>query len=180
MSAPALAAHPRTALPPVARLGFDAGWLLLTPTFLNLQRPVLLVDQIHIGPTTGLGLEPFGSRDPRSPLGACGIEVVVAGSGVSLWSAPVEPRGLLATHWFDTCNYGDACWGSSEVVLLVGDTYAVDTSWSALWSCLIGKAGIERSSSRSSCTPADGGSTESACSTGKPGHAAPNTHRWQP
>ena len=29
----------------VARLGFDHGWLCLSPTFLNLQLPVLLVDQ---------------------------------------------------------------------------------------------------------------------------------------
>jgi len=31
-------------LPQIARLGFDHGWRILGPTFLNLGAPVLLVD----------------------------------------------------------------------------------------------------------------------------------------
>lgn len=135
---------PLTALPTVARLGFDDGWLLLNPTFLNLQKPVLLVDQIHTGPHAGLGLEPFGSRDPRSSLPACRIRLVVAGSGVSLWTTLGEHAGLLATHWFEAHDAPTTCCGSTELILFVGDTYAVEMSWSALWTCSIGKARIDR------------------------------------
>lgn len=132
------------ALPPVARFGFDDGWLLLKPTFLNLQGPVLLVDQIHIGTPITHGLEPFGSRDPRLRLPVCRIRVVICGSGVTLWTTRDRQRCLIAAHWFEAPDVPTICWGSAEMVLLVGDTYAVQTSWCALWTCLIGKARIER------------------------------------
>lgn len=143
MSASATEASLPAELPPVARLGFDDGWLVLGPTFLNLQTPVLLVDQVHIGPHTGFGLEPFGSRDPRSSFPACLIRLVVAGNGVSLWTTLGEHLGLLATHWFEAPVVSTIFMGSPSVVLLVGDTYAVQTSWSAMWTCLIGEARVE-------------------------------------
>src|SRR3954452_7879477 len=87
--------------PQVARLGFDSGWLILGPNFLNLRRPVLLVDRVHVGPCANLGLEPFGSRDPHSLLPACLIEVDLIGSGLSLWTAGRGERCLLAARWFD-------------------------------------------------------------------------------
>jgi len=134
-----------TALPPVARLGFDDGWLFLDSTFLNLQKPVLLVDQVHIGPSNTLGLEPFGSRNPRRGLPACRIEVGVVGNGVTLWTTRKGERSMLAAHWFAAApDIGRICCASSQVVLIVGDTYAVGTSWSALWTCLIGSSQLQR------------------------------------
>lgn len=135
MSAAASATCPRTALPTVARLGFDDGWLLLGPTFLKLQRPVLLVDRMHLGSTAGLGFESFGSRDPRLGLPVCGVEIHICGSGVSLWT---KPSTCLASHWFDTVHSSVVQVVSPDVVLLVGDTYGVEASWSALWMCFVG------------------------------------------
>jgi hypothetical protein len=137
MSASATAACPRMPLPGVARLGFDDGWLLLGPTFLNLQRPVLLVDQALIASTAGLGLESFGSRNPRARLPVCGIGVLRCGSGVSLWT---ERSSCLAYHWFDAAPPATAHPKVRQVVLLVGNTYEIEASWSALWTCLIGLA----------------------------------------
>ena len=127
-----------TMLPPVARLGFEDGWMLLSPTFLNLQRPVLLVDKVHIGPTTDLGLEPFGLRDPLVKLPMCRIDVAVAGNGISLWIDRRRSRSLLAAGWFEAVNPHDICANFGQVIVLLGDTYAIEASWSALWTCEIG------------------------------------------
>ena len=54
-------------LPPVTRVGYDHGWHLLGPTFLNLGMPILIVDKAFLDPTA-YGLEPFGTRNPRTPL----------------------------------------------------------------------------------------------------------------
>ena len=133
-----------TPLPQVARLGFDGGWLVLGPHFLNLGRPVLLVDRVHIGPCATFGLEPFGSRDPHSPLPASLIEVDLVGSEVSLWTAKCSDRCLLVARWFDDGESCDLVGDSPGVALLVGDSYAVEASWSALWTCMIGEAPIQR------------------------------------
>lgn len=130
----------QTRLPPVARLGFDGGWLLLGPTFLNLRRPVLLVDALLLGSTVGLGLELFGSRDPRARLPNCRVEVGVMGNSVTLWS---EPRSCLATHWFDWVDPENDFARFTELVLLVGSTYAIESSWSALWTCSVGHARVK-------------------------------------
>lgn len=147
MSAAASATCPRTALQPVARLGFDDGWLLLGPTFLNLQRPVLLVDRMYLSSTIGLGFESFGCRDPRSSLPDCGVDVLVCGGGVSLWD---KSSRCLASHWFDDVALPAVRIDSEEIVLLVGDTYEVEASWSALWLCLVGAARA-RQLARTSC-----------------------------
>lgn len=138
MSASDTATWPRKILQPVARLGFDDGWLLLGPTFLNLQCPLLLVDQALIGTTAGFGLELFGHRDPRSALPVCGINVLSSGSGVSLWT---EPSTCLASHWFDS-PVATADANVPQLVLLIGNTYEVEMSWSALWACVIGLARV--------------------------------------
>jgi hypothetical protein len=137
MSASATAASPRMPLPGVARLGFDDGWLLLGPTFLNLQRPVLLVDHALLGSMNGLGLEPFGSRNPRLSLPECEVDVLRCGSGVSLWT---ERSSCLASHWFGAAPSASVLTRVPHMILLVGKTYEVEASWSALWACLIGLA----------------------------------------
>ncbi len=53
-------------LPRIARLGFDDGWLILNPTFLNFGVPGVLIDYQLVG-RTDLGLEPFGTRNPTRP-----------------------------------------------------------------------------------------------------------------
>lgn len=141
MSASHAETRSRAMLPPLARLGFDYGWLMLRPTFLNLRRPVLLVDKQLLGSTLGRGLEPFGSRDPRKRLPDCRVEVGIVGHTVNLWS---ESSSCLASHWFDWVNPQDDFATSGEMVLLVGSTYAVESSWSALWTCKIGRAAIKR------------------------------------
>lgn len=143
MNALALGALARTSQPPVARLGFDEGWLLLGPTFLDLRRPVLLVDKILIGPTSTLGLEPFNSRNPRVRLNVCRIQVVTAGSGISLWTGSGASRCLLAAGWEVASRSRDICWATHDIILLVGDTYAVEVSWSAIFACLIGAATVQ-------------------------------------
>lgn len=141
MSASLAEACSQTRLPPLARLGFDDGWLMLRPTFLNLRRPVLLVDKLLLGSIVGLGLEPFGSRDPRARLPDCRVEVAVVGNSVSLWS---ESRSCMASHWFDRVDPRVDFARFAEMVLLVGSTYAIESSWSALWTCSIGQAQVAR------------------------------------
>ena len=85
----------------VARVGFDHGWLCLPPTFLNLQLPVLVVDQRLLPDPSLLGLEPFGSRDPRLPLPTTRIVVQHhPGAMISIWDHhPCDPSAqLLGWH----------------------------------------------------------------------------------
>ena len=65
---PSIAARHADVLPPVKHLGFDHGWLMLGPTFINFQLPVLLVDSVLVGDPIALGLEQFGSRIPAPPV----------------------------------------------------------------------------------------------------------------
>lgn len=133
--------------PTVARLGFDDGWLVLGPHFLKLGLPVLLVDHRLVGPVDGLGLESFGSRDPRRPLESAKIRAVLNGGGVSLWAASAAHQSLLAAHWFEPSPA--AVLESQPVqrlILIVGDTYDVELTWSALWTCFVGIATIARTS----------------------------------
>ena len=85
----------------VARVGFDHGWLCLSPSFLNLQLPVLLVDRRLLPDPALLGLEPFGSRDPRLPLPTTRIVVQHhPGAMISIWDHhPGDPSAqLLGWH----------------------------------------------------------------------------------
>lgn len=127
----------------MARLGFDDGWFCLGPSFLNLGLPVLLVDHRIIGPVGRLGLEPFGSRNPRQPLESAKIRAVINGNGVSVWTASGPHPSLLAAHWFEPSP--PALRESQRVrrfILIVGDTFDVEVSWSALWNSFIGLATV--------------------------------------
>jgi hypothetical protein len=131
-------------IPEVARLGFDHGWLCLPPPrFLNLGRPVLLVDfRLIGGDPPSLGLEPFGSRDPDTELPLTLIETDLhPGRLIALWSADGRgQRQLLAYNraatalsaWTEVARCGELA------VLIVGDTHAVQLGWAALWDCHIG------------------------------------------
>src|SRR6476619_3974078 len=84
----------------VARFGFDHGWYCLNPTFLNLKLPVLIVDHRLLPDPTLLGLEPFGTRNPRRPLPETTIVVELhPGSMISVWShTGTGASELLAWH----------------------------------------------------------------------------------
>src|SRR5688572_255214 len=93
----------------VARVGFDHGWLCLSPTFLNLQLPVLLVDRRLLPDPVLLGLEPFGSRNPRRPLPTTRIVVQHhPGAMISVWDHhPGDPSAQLLGWHRPTPTRGD-------------------------------------------------------------------------
>ena len=126
-------------LPRIARLGFDDGWLVLAPTFLNLGVPILLVDYQIVGPTD-LGLEPFSSHRPATPWARAKAHLDQHGGSLALWTD--DPPRLVTERWLDlgTCRIDEY----QHMILLVGDTQAVQLSWSALWSCSIGKIRVTR------------------------------------
>ena len=132
--------HPADGMPSLARLGCDDGWLSLSPYFLNFGTPALLVDQQIVGCPQHLGLEPFGRRDPSRSLPTSTIRTSIAGGGVALYARSRTGHALLAAHWFDDHDAPIHRWPSTRTtVLIVGHTRDVELSWSALWTCWIGK-----------------------------------------
>jgi len=130
-------AAPWTVLPPIARLGFDDGWLLLRPTFLNFGLPGLLIDYRLVGPAD-LGLELFGTREPTRPWASATVHLRRCGGNLTLWSD--DPPRLVTARWLeDGARVLDGC---DQVILLVGDTRAVQLSWNSLWSCVVGIAAV--------------------------------------
>jgi len=156
--APGTPTATRRSVPVVARFGFDHGWHCLNPTFLNLQRPVLLVDHRLLPDPVLLGLEPFGRRNPLLPLPATAIRVEThPGNMISLWTHPPGGPGELLT-WhraaaglpaWPTCDTADTA------VLIVGDTHRIQLSWAALWDGHIGTTPL-RDTARPAGAPARG------------------------
>lgn len=133
----------------VARVGFDHGWLCLSPTFLNLRLPVLLVDRRLLPDPTLLGLEPFGSRNPRLPLPTTRIVVQHhPGAMISIWDhQPGDPSAnLLGWHrGTSTRDTQHASWArtagrASRAVVIIGDTHRIQLCWAAVWDSHIGHA----------------------------------------
>lgn len=143
--------QPRSATPhPAARLGrlgFDRGWLRLDPSFLNLGLPSVLVDHRLIGPVRDLGFERFGDHNPARSFPSVSVVAEVWGQyAITLFT---ERRGglgrgpVLAQTWFD--NQHTASWSTSlrndqELLIMVGDTFAIELGWAALWDANIGCA----------------------------------------
>jgi hypothetical protein len=133
--------------PVVARLGFDHGWLCLSPSFLNLQLPVLLVDHRLLPDPARLGLEPFGSRDPRLPLPTTRIVVQYHPSAmISIWDHhPGDPSAQLL-GWHRATATGDTQQASWE---RDGDTSPkAVVCWAAVWDSHIGHAQLIDSTRR--------------------------------
>lgn len=129
-------------LPQIARLGFDHGWLVLGPTFLNLGVPVLLVDQTLAGPGDRLGLEPFGTRDPRTPLPTANARVEIVGPHLGLWDTRPRIPELISISTTASIDDFAALYWAARLVLMVGDTGAAERAWSELWQFTIGLAPI--------------------------------------
>ena len=133
----------------VARVGFDHGWLCLPPTFLNLGLPVLLVDRRLLPDPELLGLEPFGSRDPRLPLPSTRMVVQHhPGAMISLWDHhPCDPSAQLLGwhHPTPTPDTQHAAWArtgdtSPAAVVIIGDTHRMHLCWAAMFDSHIGHA----------------------------------------
>lgn len=131
-------------LPPIARLGFNDGWLMLPPSFLNFGLPGLLIDYRLVA-SNDLDLEPFATHDPRGPWRDSKLHLRCAGGYRTLWQQ--DPERLLAAS-FEASRTGTFT-GHHRLVLVVGNSYAVQLSWSALWTCRIGTVAL---------TSLDGGS----------------------
>jgi hypothetical protein len=131
-------------LPRIARLGFDHGWLILSPTFLNLGVPVLLVDHALTGHGGSLGLEPFGTRDPSTPLPNARARVEIAGRCLGLWDTRPRIPELITIGTIAHPEDLEVLFWADQLVLLVGDTGAAERAWSELWQFTIGLAPIAR------------------------------------
>ena len=133
----------------VARVGFDHGWLCLPPTFLNLQLPVLVIDRRLLPDPVLLGLEPFGSRDPRLPLPTTRIVVQHHPSAmIGIWDHDPGGPSAQLLGWHRATATGDtqhASWArdgdtSPKAVVIIGDTHRIQVCWAAVWDSHIGHA----------------------------------------
>lgn len=128
------------ALPTVARVGFDDGWLILGPHFLNFRLPSLLVDYRLAG-EAGRGLETFGAHRPTDPWTLAAVHIRSAYGHLGIVGN--QPAVLIASRWL-----GEGLrvmHGYDKMIVMVGDTHAVQLSWSALWTCRIGLANVTTS-----------------------------------
>ena len=148
MAAATITPRPRVTAE-VARVGFDHGWLCLSPSFLNLQLPVLLVDCRLLPDPALLGLEPFGSRDPRLPLPTSRIVVQHhPGAVISIWGHLAGDSSAQLLGWHratPTRETQHASWaraggGASRAVVIIGDTHRIQLCWAAVWDSHIGHA----------------------------------------
>lgn len=124
--------------PVIKRLGFEEGWWLLSPRFLKLGLPLVLVDECLLPKSAAARLEVFGARRPAAPFPNAGLRTEWHGNGIQLYDAQQDSR-TLASHWFRTPSLPtpDAT-AASLVLLVVGDSYALRESWSALWTSRVG------------------------------------------
>lgn len=110
-------------LPRITRLGFDDGWLILNPTFLNFGVPGILINYQFVGPAE-LGLEPFGTRNPSAPWTRARGHLRRSGGSLALWTD--EPHTLVVERWLDLS--ARTIDGYSQMIMLVGDTLRVRVS----------------------------------------------------
>lgn len=127
-------------LPRLARLGFDDGWLLLSPTFLNFRVPVVVVDHAHIGDPDSFGLKPFGACDPSEPLPRTSLVISWYGNLIAI--RPRSTRHILASTCLHDCCLSSMIATHREAALFIGSTYELQSTWAALWTMCIGTATI--------------------------------------
>lgn len=120
----------------LCRLGFNDGWLVLGPTFLNFGLPVLLVDEQLTGPPGQYGFVPLATSDPRAAIPSTCLHLEIIGPVTALWSSrPDSSAELLAVRGQEPLftSY-------PEVTIMVVSTFDVELSWSALWAGMVGSA----------------------------------------
>uniref|UniRef100_UPI00321FE241 hypothetical protein n=1 Tax=Paracoccus sp. TaxID=267 RepID=UPI00321FE241 len=132
----------RERLPQVAHVGFDHGWLLLGPSFLNLGMPMLLVDRVFLGDVAAFGLERFGTRDPHTRLPKSHLVVERSGRFIGIRGDRSTDGTLIAIGAFSDPTCLDPLSVSKHLVLAVGETWAAEHSWSALWRFCVGVASV--------------------------------------
>jgi hypothetical protein len=72
----------------------------LPPRFLNLRIPVLLIDSRLLPDPVPLGLESFGSRNPRLPLPTTRIVVQQhPGAMISIWQHHPDYQSAALLGW---------------------------------------------------------------------------------
>lgn len=120
-------------LPTIARFGFDDGWLILGPHFLKFGLPGLLIDY-RLADEVCEGLETFGARHPENPWTPAAVDIRCTNGYVGIWTK--HPTALVASRWLGKDL--DRLKGYDRLLVMVGDTHAVQLSWSALWTCRIG------------------------------------------
>lgn len=123
--------------PTVKRLGMEDGWWFFCPHFLNLGVPLVFVDTCLVPEAGHRGLEVLGEREPDTPLLPAGLRIRSLGDGLSFYGTGRQPP-LLASHWFRTLNLPQSLHSYPVIGVIVGDSYALQLTWSALWRCRIG------------------------------------------
>jgi hypothetical protein len=114
-------------LPRVDRAGFDDGWLILGPHFLNFGVPSLLVDY-RLADEAGCGLEIFGVHRPEEAWIPAAVHITSTAANGGIWGN--QSIVLIASRRFGRGL--EVLDGYDELIVMVGDTYAVQLTWSAL------------------------------------------------
>ena len=125
-------------MPAVARLGFDRGWHFLAPTFLNFKVPAVLIDHRLID-DANLNLESFANHHPDTPWRTGNALLRLSVETISLWQR--QPEQLITTTVPSTAASDLS--SPRPLILLVGDSYNVQLTWSALWTCHIGTCNLQ-------------------------------------
>lgn len=122
--------------PTIKRLGLDDGWWFFGPHFLNLGLPLVFIDACLFPAAEELGLEHFGRRRPDSPLPSIDLGIGLLGDAVGLHVAD-QRQGFFAAHWFRQLRLPSPT-QTTSMAIVVGDSYALQLTWSALWTSHIG------------------------------------------
>lgn len=124
---------------PVAQIGFGCGWLVLASTFLNFGLPAVLVDS-RLVQEPNLGIELFANHDPSLPWREADACLRYSDGTLGLWR--LRPEQLIAGEFQAGGMAGLA--RHDRVILLLGNSYNVQLSWSALFDCRIGTCDLQR------------------------------------
>ncbi|QGN34484.1 hypothetical protein [Microlunatus sp. Gsoil 973] len=134
------ALHSRPSPPRLVQLGYDDGWLLLPPTFLNLRIPVVIVDHAYTDDPIRFGLEPFGTRDPKEALPQTDLRITYYGNVIALRTRSTAE--VLTTTVVRRRSPESVLGRHGAAALIIGNTYNLESTWAALWTMAIGKAKI--------------------------------------
>lgn len=102
---------------------------------------MLLVDKVFLGDITGFGLEEFGTSNPRLPLPTSHLLVERSGRFLGLRDDRSPCQGPVAVGALADPGCLDLL-SSEHLVVAVGDTWAAEQSWSALWRFDVGIASV--------------------------------------